>query len=90
MILAPNEMKAETNEQKSCKVCLEVINLDPELYRIGHTKARSYLTKHFDEKKLAVTFNNQTSLPHSAPPWIWFWVNGISPYTHRFMYTLIK
>ena len=41
MILAPNEMKAEPNEQKSAKVCLEVIQLDPELYKIGHTKARS-------------------------------------------------
>jgi len=51
MILAPNEMKAESDERKSAKVCLEVIQLDPELYRIGHTKARSYLIKHFDEKK---------------------------------------
>jgi len=43
MILAPNEMKAEPDERKSAKVCLETIQLDPELYRIGHTKARSQL-----------------------------------------------
>jgi hypothetical protein len=43
MILAPNEMKAEPDERKSAKVCLETIQLDPELYRIGHTKARSKL-----------------------------------------------
>ena len=41
MILAPNEMKAETDERKSAKVCLEKIQLDVELYKIGHTKARS-------------------------------------------------
>ena len=41
MILAPNEMKAQTDEQKACKVCLEVIKLDEQLFRIGHTKARS-------------------------------------------------
>ena len=40
MILAPNEMKAEPDERKSAKVCLETIQLDSELYRIGHTKAR--------------------------------------------------
>ena len=51
MILAPNEMKAESDERKSAKVCLEVIQLDPELYRIGHTKARSYLIQHFETKK---------------------------------------
>ena len=41
MILAPNEMKAETDERKAAKVCLEKIQLDVELYKIGHTKARS-------------------------------------------------
>ena len=41
MILAPNEMKAESNEQKSARVCLEKIKLDTELYRLGHTKART-------------------------------------------------
>ena len=42
MILAPNEMKKEEgNDQKATKVCLEVIQLDTELYKIGHTKARS-------------------------------------------------
>lgn len=43
MILAPNEMQAEPDERKAAKVCLETIQLDPELYRIGHTKARSKL-----------------------------------------------
>lgn len=42
MILAPNEMKKEDgNDQKATKVCLEVIKLDTELYRLGHTKARN-------------------------------------------------
>ncbi|XP_057380148.2 myosin heavy chain, muscle-like isoform X11 [Daphnia carinata] len=38
MILAPNEMKAEPDERKAGKVCLETIKLDPDWYRIGHTK----------------------------------------------------
>ncbi len=41
MILAPNEMKAEPDERKAGKVCLETIKLDPDWYRIGHTKARN-------------------------------------------------
>ena len=40
MILAPNEMKAEPDERKSAGICLNAVNLDPELYRLGHTKAR--------------------------------------------------
>jgi hypothetical protein len=43
MILAPNEMKAEPDERKAAKICLEKIALDPEWYRIGHTKARNNL-----------------------------------------------
>ena len=43
MILAPNEMKAEPDERKAAKICLEKIALDPEWYRIGHTKARNSL-----------------------------------------------
>ena len=41
MILAPNEMKAEPDERKAGKICLETIKLDPDWYRIGHTKARN-------------------------------------------------
>jgi len=40
MILAPNEMKAEPDERKSAGLCLNAVQLDPELYRLGHTKAR--------------------------------------------------
>lgn len=41
MILAPNEMKSEPDERKASKLCLETIKLDPDWYRIGHTKARN-------------------------------------------------
>lgn len=41
MILAPNEMKSEPDDRKAAKLCLEKIALDPEWYRIGHTKARN-------------------------------------------------
>ncbi|KZS10824.1 Myosin heavy chain [Daphnia magna] len=41
MILAPNEMKSEPDDRKAAKLCLEKVALDPEWYRIGHTKARN-------------------------------------------------
>ena len=40
MILAPNEMQAEPDERLGTKICLEIC-LEADLYRIGHTKARS-------------------------------------------------
>ena len=40
MILAPNEMKAAADEKKGCALCLETVKLDPNLFKIGHTKAR--------------------------------------------------
>jgi hypothetical protein len=33
-------MQAEKDVKKAAAVCLEVIKLDTELYRLGHTKAR--------------------------------------------------
>jgi hypothetical protein len=43
MILAPNEMKAAADDKKGAAVCLETVKLDPNLYKIGHTKARNTL-----------------------------------------------
>lgn len=40
MILAPAAMTAEKDPKKAAAKCFESINLDPESYRIGHTKAR--------------------------------------------------
>lgn len=41
-ILAPTEAdKAGDDPKKACQVILEVINLDAEQYRMGHTKACS-------------------------------------------------
>lgn len=34
-------MQAEKDVKKAAGVCLEVIGLDQELYRLGHTKARN-------------------------------------------------
>lgn len=39
MILAPATMAAESDPKTSAAKCLEEIQLDPESYRIGHTKA---------------------------------------------------
>ena len=39
MILAPAAMAAETDPKKAAARCFEEIGLDPDMYRIGHTKA---------------------------------------------------
>lgn len=40
MILAPAIMAAEKEPKVAAAKCLEEVQLDPESYRIGHTKAR--------------------------------------------------
>lgn len=37
-ILAPALMQAEKDPKKAAGGCLDSIKLDPELYRLGHTK----------------------------------------------------
>lgn len=39
MILAPATMAAEPDPKTSAAKCLQEVQLDPESYRIGHTKA---------------------------------------------------
>lgn len=43
MILAPALMTGEKDPKKAAAKCFESIGLDPESYRIGHTKA-SYIS----------------------------------------------
>jgi len=38
MILAPATMAAESDPKVAAAKCLEEVKLDPESYRIGHTK----------------------------------------------------
>ena len=40
-ILAPKQMKALADDKDATEKCLEVIELEHEKYRIGHTKARA-------------------------------------------------
>lgn len=40
MILAPAVMAAEKLPKNAATKCLEAVGLDPDLYRIGNTKAR--------------------------------------------------
>jgi hypothetical protein len=40
MILAPATMQKESDPKMAASKCLEEIGLDPDSYRIGHTKAR--------------------------------------------------
>lgn len=42
MILAPAEMTAEKDQKKAAQKCFDAVGLDPDMYRIGHTKARYY------------------------------------------------
>jgi hypothetical protein len=41
MILAPATMAAESDPKVAASKCLQEVELDPESYRIGHTKASS-------------------------------------------------
>lgn len=41
MILAPAIMTAEPDPKKAGAKCLESVQLDPESYRIGHTRVNS-------------------------------------------------
>lgn len=47
MILAPAEMTAQKDPKKAAAICFELNQLDPDLYRIGHTKARYKLETFF-------------------------------------------
>lgn len=38
LILSPEAMKAEKEEKKMAQVCFDAIELDPDKYRLGHTK----------------------------------------------------
>lgn len=42
LILAPAAMQAEKDIKKAAGICLETVKLDPEMYRLGHTKARTF------------------------------------------------
>lgn len=39
MILDPAQMTKEKDPKKAAGKCLETVGLDPDNYRIGHTKA---------------------------------------------------
>jgi myosin heavy chain 6/7 len=41
MILAPAIMQAESDPKVAAAKCLEAVELDPESYRVGHTKVQS-------------------------------------------------
>lgn len=41
MILAPAIMSAEADPKVAAAKCLQEVGLDPDSYRIGHTKARN-------------------------------------------------
>lgn len=42
LILAPGPMQTEKDLKKGAQICMESVHLDPEMYRLGHTKARIF------------------------------------------------
>ena len=44
MILAPAIMTAEKDPKIAAAKCLEAVALDPDTYRIGHTRASYYFS----------------------------------------------
>lgn len=50
LILAPTIMYAEKEPKNAAAKCFEEIGLDPDSYRIGHTKARKILFESFFSK----------------------------------------
>lgn len=47
LILAPAAMQNEKDIKKAAGICLDTVGLDPELYRLGHTKARFNISSFF-------------------------------------------
>lgn len=43
MILAPATMAKEKDPKEAARKCLEEVKLDPDSYRVGHTKARVHV-----------------------------------------------
>lgn len=78
MILAPAEMTAEKDQKKAAQKCFDAVGLDPDSYRIGHTKAR-YYTILQKKKTLLLPFSPpvficlSVRLPFSfcVHPWLW-------------------
>lgn len=47
MLLAPAEMTAAKNQKDAAQKCFDAVGLDPDMYRIGHTKARYFILSLF-------------------------------------------
>lgn len=47
MIIAPQIMTNEKDQKKAAQKCFDSVGLDPDMYRIGHTKARIFFDLYF-------------------------------------------
>lgn len=66
MIIDPQIMTNEKDQKKAAQKCFDSVGLDPDLYRIGHTKARYFfnliffpfclLSQCYVQKTLSVNF----------------------------------
>ncbi|CAH2255041.1 jg7220 [Pararge aegeria aegeria] len=66
MILAPAIMQAEKDPKEAARKCLEAVELDPESYRIGHTKARQHFAYDFEYKILCPNLLKEPITPEKA------------------------
>ena len=64
MILAPNEMKAAADDKKAGAACLEKVELDTNIFKLGHTKARKWPDSSFVQLD---RFSLAACLYYSAP-----------------------
>lgn len=58
MILAPATMAREKEAKEAARKCLEEIQLDPDGYRVGHTKARGILNHPLSSLNKFITFHS--------------------------------
>lgn len=71
MILAPQLMAQEKDPKKAAAHCFNSIELDPENYRIGHTKASEYmlcLSVSILTRRICLWMYPGTLLPHTMFP----------------------
>lgn len=69
MILAPATMAAESDPKEAARKCLEEVGLDPDSYRIGHTKARVDCTPVASRMHLICYMSSNTLLPLVTRSW---------------------
>lgn len=61
-------MQAEPDPKKAAEKCFEAIGLDPDSYRIGHTKARIYPFLFYICSPIVSSLSNRVKYLHYEKP----------------------